>query len=40
MTASVGFLSVLVSVAMGGAALAVLILLGFWIRDAIRGELW
>lgn len=40
MTASVGILATLVTIATIGAGLAVLVLLVFWIRDAIRGELW
>lgn len=40
MTASVEFLSILIGTATGLAALAPILLLVLWVRDARRGELW
>lgn len=40
MTASVGFLTVLVTGATVVATLAPVVLLVLWIRDARRGRLW
>lgn len=40
MTASVGFLSVLVTAATVVASLAPLVLVGLWLRDRRQGKLW
>ena len=40
MTASVGFLTVLIGVATALVALSPLILLLLWARDARKGDLW
>lgn len=40
MTASVGFLTVLVSGATVVATLAPLVLVALWVRDRQRGQLW
>jgi len=40
MTASVGFLSVLVTAATVVTTLAPLVLVALWVRDLRRGDLW
>ena len=40
MIASEGFLTWLVTLSLSVVAIAVVTLLGLWIRDVVKGELW
>ena len=40
MIASIGFLEVLVTGATTVATASPIVLLGLWVRDALRGDLW